>query len=48
MSKKTTIVVACPERGVGDAAEALELVFHQGPTFVNVYCQAATNLVDQD
>ena len=24
------------------------LAFHQGPTFINAYCQAATNLVDRD
>ena len=24
------------------------LDFHQGPTFMNAYCQAATNLVDRD
>ena len=29
-------------------SEALELVFHQGPAFINAYFQAATNLVDQD
>ena len=26
----------------------LKLAFHQGPTLINAYCQAATNLADQD
>ena len=35
MSKKNTIiVVACPDRGVGNDPEALGLAFHQGPTFI--------------
>ena len=39
---------ARPDRGAGNDSEALGLVFHHGPTFVNAYCQAATNLVDRD
>ena len=44
----TTLVVALPDRGAGNDPEALGLAFHhQGPTFINAYCQAATNLVSQ-
>ena len=32
----------------GNDPEALELAFHQGPTIINAYFQAATNLVDRD
>ena len=40
-------VVAFPDRGAGNDPQALGLAFHhQGPTFINLYCQAATNLVD--
>ena len=42
------IVAACPEWGTGNYPEALKLAFHQGPTFINAYFQATTNLVDQD
>ena len=35
--------------GAGTDPEASGLAFHhQGPTFINAYCEAATNLVDQD
>ena len=44
MSKKQ--VTACPDQGGGRDQEALGLAFHlQGPTLINAYCQAATNLV---
>ena len=44
----SVIVVACPDRGAGNDPETLGLPFHQqGPTFINTYCQAATNLVDR-
>ena len=42
------IVAACLKWGPGNDPEALELDFHQGPTFINAYFQAATNLVDWD
>ena len=43
------IVVACPDQCEGTDSEALGLAFHhQGPTFIKVYCQAATKLIDQD
>ena len=49
MSDKTIIVIACPNQGEGTDPEALELAFHhQGPTFINAYCQATTNLIDGD
>ena len=32
-AKNTIIVVACPEQGADNDSEALELAFHQGPTF---------------
>ena len=40
------MVAACPDQGEGTDSEALG--FQQGLTFINAYCQAATNLVDQD
>ena len=47
--KNSIIVVACPDQGEGINPEALGLAFHhQGPTFINAYCQAVTNLVDRD
>ena len=46
MLRNTIIVLACPERGAGNDSEALGLAFHQGPTFIDAYCQGATNLVD--
>ena len=48
-AEKTIIVVAWPDRGADNDPEALGLTFHhQGPTFINAYCQAATNLADRD
>ena len=44
----TKIVAACSEEGAGNDPETLKLAFHQGPTFINAYFQAATNLADQD
>ena len=45
----TLIVVAWPERAADNDPKALELHFHhQSSTFITAYCQAATNLVDQD
>ena len=42
------MVVVCPDFGAGNEPEALELALHHlGPTFINAYCQAATNLVDR-
>ena len=42
-------VVAYPDQGAGNDPEALRLAFHhQGPTFIIVYCQAGTNLVNRD
>ena len=35
------------EWGAGNDPEASGLAFRQGPTFINAYCQAATNLVDR-
>ena len=35
------------DQGKGTDPEALGLAFHHpSPTFINAYCQAATNLVD--
>ena len=49
MRKKTTIIVVpCLDQGAGNDPEALGLAFHQGPTFRNAYCQAATNVVDRN
>ena len=45
--KSTILNVTYPDRGAGDDPEAWWLAFDQGPTFMNAYCQAATNLVDQ-
>ena len=47
-ANNTIIIVACPERDAGNDPEALALTFHQGPTFINEYCLAATNVVDWD
>ena len=42
-AKNSIIVVACSDQ------EALGPAFHhQGPTFNNACCQAATNVVDRD
>ena len=48
MSKTfNNIVAACPGRDAGNDPETFgEAFYHQDPTFVNTYCQAATNLVD--
>ena len=36
-------------RGARDDLESMGLAcHHQGPTFINVFCQAATNLVDRN
>ena len=42
------IVTACPDRDVDNGPEAWGLPFItiKGPTFINAYCQAATNLVN--
>ena len=34
--------------GAGNDPETLKLAFHQGPTLINAYFQAATTLADQD
>ena len=44
MSKKHTVIV---DRGKSNDPESLGLAFHQDPTFINAYCQAATSLVDR-
>ena len=44
----TIIVAACSKWGAGNDPETLKLAFRQGPTFINAYFQAATNLVDRD
>ena len=43
------VVAACPDRGAsGNDPKVLKLVFHhQDPTYIDAYCQVATNLVDQ-
>ena len=47
--KNTMIAVASRDRGAGNDPEALGLALHyHGPTFIDTYCQAATNLVDWD
>ena len=44
---QNTIIVAWPDHVARNDPKALELAFHhQGFTFINAYCQAATNLVD--
>ena len=50
MSKQhhTSFVVACPDQGAGIDPAAWRLAFHQGPTFINAYCQAAITVVDRD
>ena len=40
------IVVLFPDGSAGNDPEALRLAFYQGPKFINAYCQAATNLVN--
>ena len=42
------IIVTCHDRGAGVDPEALGLRDSpvQDPTFINAYCQAATNLAD--
>ena len=48
-AKSSILVVACPDRGADNDLEALRLPFHhQCPTFINAYCQAATNLIYRD
>ena len=48
-AKNAIIVVAWPDHGAGNDPEALGLALHHhGPTFINAYCQDATNLVDWD
>ena len=43
------ISVAGPDQSAGYDPEPLWLDFHhQSPTFINAYCEAATNLVDLD
>ena len=46
--KPTIIVVSCPDQGAGNDSEAVGITLHQGPTFVNEYYQAPTNLVDRE
>ena len=46
--QNTITVAACQKQGAGNDPEALELAFHQGPTFINAYFQAAKNMVDRD
>ena len=42
------MVVACLDHGEGTDPEAFGLAFHhQGPTFINACCQAATILIYQ-
>ena len=42
------IVAAWPDCGAGNDLEALGLAFHhRGPTFINAYCQAATDMTDE-
>ena len=52
MSKRaenTIIVVASPDYDAGNDPDVLGLALHhQGPAFINAYCQAAKQLVDQD
>ena len=50
MSKKVNnSYIAYPDRGAGNDPEALGLAFHhQGPTFINAYHQAATDMVNWD
>ena len=48
MSENYIIVAECTGRGADNDLETLGLCFHQGPTFINAYCQAATNLVYHD
>ena len=48
-AKNSKIAVGCPDQGAGNDPEPLWLVFyHQGSTFINAYCQVATNFVDRD
>ena len=42
------MVVAWHDWGAGNDPEALGLALHQGSTFINAYCQAATNQIDRD
>ena len=44
----TIIVVSFPDGDASNDQEALGLAFHQDTTFINAYCQAVTNLVDQN
>ena len=47
--KDSIIVVACLNQGEDTHPGALGLTFHHKvPTFINAYCQAATNPVDRD
>ena len=46
--KNNIIVATRPDQAAGKEPEDLGLAFYQGPTFINAYCQAVTNLADQD
>ena len=49
LAKNAIIVVAWPDHGAGDDPETLGLALHHhGPTYINAYYQAATNLVDRN
>ena len=39
---------ACRKWDAGNDPETLKLAFHQGPTLINAYFQAPTNLANQD
>ena len=39
---------ACRKWSAVNDPETLKLAFHQAPTLINAYFQAATNLADQD
>ena len=47
-SSKMSKWAACRKWDVGNDPETLKLAFHQVPTLINAYFQAATNLSDQD
>ena len=42
-----SIIVVRPDRCAGNDPEAPGLALHQGPSFINAYCQAATHLADK-
>ena len=49
MSKTHHNSCSIPKQCVGHDPGVLALAFHhQGPTFINAYCQAATKLVGRD